>query len=131
MIVHPRENVAVIFLRPKDTALDTIQENFSVTIQPVPVPISTLTEFSDTVKRQMIAVFEKNINIVEYKPIHWGWREGYKMVIDAPKPGHVKLVNAWLLRSRQSYILAFLGDMNKYGKDSIVVDEMIRSFQLQ
>src|SRR5258708_3168726 len=46
VISHPQANVAVVFLRPKDTALDTVQENFNVTIQPVPADLFTLAAFS-------------------------------------------------------------------------------------
>lgn len=131
MIVHPRANVAVIFLRPKDTALDTVQENFNVTVQPVPEDIYTLPAFSAAIKRQMTGVFGKSINIVEDKSLRWGWREGHKMAIEAPKPDHLKMVNAWVLRGNQAYILTFLGDMNKYDQDSLYINEMVRSLQLQ
>src|SRR5579863_4738200 len=58
VLIHPPQaNVAVIFLRPKDTALDTLQENFNVTIQPVQDDIFTLAAFSAKIKLQMTAVF--------------------------------------------------------------------------
>jgi hypothetical protein len=131
VVVHPRTNVAVVFLRPKDTALDVLQENFNVTVQPLPERIFTLEEFSSTVKAQMIAVFGTSVHFVEYKPIHWGWRKGYRLSIEAPKPDNLKMVNAWVLRSNQAYILTFLGNINKFTQDSIYVNEMIRSLQLQ
>ena len=131
VIVHPKPNVAVVFLRPKDTALDTVQENFNVTVQPTPPDIFTLAAFSATVKNQMTAVFGKKINIVEDKPLHWGWREGHMMAVEAPQPDHLRMVNAWVLRADQSYILTYLGDMRKYGKDGLYVNEMIRSLKLQ
>ena len=131
VIIHPRANVAVIFLRPKDTALDTVQENFNVVIQPLPNDIFTLAVFSATIKRQMTGVFGKSINIVEDKPLQWGWREGHQMTLEAPRPDHLEMINAWVLRSNQAFILTFLGDMNKYAKDSFLVNEMIRSLQLQ
>ncbi len=131
VVVHPQANVAVVFLRPKDTALDAVQENFNVTIQPLPNDILTLDAFSGTIKRQMTGVFGKSINIVEDKPLHWGWREGHQMALEAPKPDHLKMVNAWVLRGNQAFILTFLGDMNKYNNDRLVIDEMIRSLQLQ
>jgi len=131
VIVHPYKSVAVAFLRPKDTSLDTIQENFNVTVQPVPSNIYTLEAFTGTIKRQMSGVFGKSINIVEDKPLQWGWRQGHMIAIDAPKPDHLKMVNAWVLRSGEAYILTYLGDMNKFSKDGIVVNEMIRSLQLQ
>ena len=51
--------------------------------------------------------------------------------IEAPKPDRLKMVNAWVLRDGQAYILTFLGDMDKYNQDAILVYEMIRSFQLK
>jgi serine/threonine-protein kinase len=131
IIVHPQANVAVVFIRPKDTALDTIQENFNVTVQPAPKDILTISEFSAAIKRQMTGTFGKSIKIVEDKPLQWGWRQGHEMVFEAPQPDHIKMVNAWVLRGDQAYILTFLGDMNKYGKDGIVVDEMVHSLELQ
>jgi hypothetical protein len=131
VIIHPQANVAVVFLRPKDTAMDTVQENFNVTIQPMPNDILTLPAFSATIKKQMTGVFGKSIRIVEDKPLQWGWREGHEMAIEAPKPDHLRMVNAWVLSQNQSYIMTFLGDMNKYAKDGPFVNEMIRSLQLQ
>ncbi len=131
VIIHPQANVAVVFLRPKDTALDTVQENFNVTIQPLPNDLFTLAAFSATIKKQMTGVFGKSINIVEDKSLQWGWREGHQMAIESPNPDHLKMVNAWVLRGNQAYILTFLGDMNKYSRDSLYVNEMIRSLNLQ
>jgi hypothetical protein len=132
VIIHPPQaNVAVIFLRPKDSVLDTLQENFNVTIQPVPHDLLNLGAFSGTIKKQMTDVFGKSINIVEDKPLQWGWREGHEMAIEAPTPDHLRMVNAWVLRGDQACILTFLGDMYKYSQDSLQVNEMIRSLQLQ
>lgn len=130
VVVHPQPNVAVVFLRPKDTALDSLQENFNVTIQPVSEEDRVLAVFSGNVKKQMTAVFGQYIHIVEDRPVHWGWREGHRMSIEAPTPDHLRMVNAWVLRSNQAYILTFLGDMNKYAQDSLQVNEMIHSLQL-
>jgi len=131
LIKHPQANVAVVFLRPKDTVMDTVQENFNVTIQPVPDTLLSLPVFSAKIKEQMAEMFGKNIQIIEDKPMRWDWRQGHKMIMQAPKPDHLIMVNAWVLRSDQAYILTFLGDMNKYTQDAPWVDEMIRSFELQ
>jgi len=131
VVVHPKENVAVVFLRPKDTAMDILQENFNVTVQPLPEGIFNLTQFSDRIKKQMIGVFGKSVHFVGYIPVHWGWRQGYKMTIEAPKPDNLRMVNAWVLYHSQAYILTFLGNINKYPQDALVVNEMMRSLQLQ
>ena len=131
MVRHPQTNVAVAFLRPKDTALDSVQENFNVTIQDLPQDVSTLAAFSASIKQQMTGVFGSSIKIIGDKPLHWGWREGHLLEIEAPSPDHLKMVNAWVFSHGQAYILTFLGDINKYSKDSIYINEMIRSLQLQ
>lgn len=131
VVAHPQANVAVVFVRPRDTALDTMQENFNVTVQSAPKDIVTISAFSAAVKRQMTGTFGKSLKVVEDKPVQWGWREGHEMVFEAPHPDHLKMVNAWVLRGDQVYILTFLGDMNKYEKDGIIVDEMVHSLQLQ
>ena len=132
VMIHPYANVAVVFLRPKDTSLDVLQENFNVTIQQVPVETPDLASFNATVKNQMTAVFGKSINIIVDKPVQWDWRLGHEIVIEAPTPDHLKMVNAWVIRGgHQAYIMTFLGDMNKYTQDQLVVDAMIRSLELQ
>ena len=131
VIVHPKPDVAVVFMRPKDTALDAFQENFNVTVQASPAELSNLTAFSAMVKTQMTGVFGKRITILEDKPIKFEWRQGHKMVFEAPKPDRLKMVNAWVLRGGQAYILTFLGQIDKYPKDLLVVNEMIRSLKLQ
>ena len=131
MVRHPRPGVAVVFLRPKDTALDELQENFNVVIQPIPDDITTVAAFSGRAKAQLTAVFGTNIKIVVDKPYNWGWREGHMMVFEAPDPDHLKMVNAWTFRNTDAFMLSFLGDMNKYSQDELIVKEMIRSLQLQ
>ena len=131
VIIHPQAGVAVVFLRPKDTAMDSIQENFNITIQPAPREYLSISAFSAAVKRQMTGTFGKTIKVVEDKPVQWGWRVGHEMVFDSPTPDHIKLVSAWVMSGDMVYILTYVGDMNKYAKDGIVVDEMIHSFKLQ
>jgi len=131
IVINPRPNVAVGFMRPKDTALDTVQEDFSVTVQPVPTSLLALPAFSAKIKQQMIAVFSKNIRIVHDQPLYWGWREGREVIFEAPKPDHLIMVNAWVLRDDQAYIMTFFGDMNKYEQNRFLVQRMIRSLRLR
>jgi hypothetical protein len=131
VVVNPRPNVAVVFMRPKDTALDTFQDNFNVTVQGVPLSESSLPSFSNKIREQMTAVFGKSIKIVEDRNVNFGWRPGHMMAIEAPTPDHLRMVNAWVLRNGQAYILTFLGDMNRYDDNAAQVGEMISSLQLQ
>jgi len=128
VVIHPYKNVAVVFLRPKDTALDTMQENFNVTIQPVPENLLKLDAYSATIKRQLTGTFS-TIKIDEEKHLRWGWREGNMIAYQEPA-SHFEMVNAWVLRSDQAYILTFLGERSKYPQDALYVKEMIHSLQL-
>ena len=130
VVPHYKPNTVVLFLRPKDTALDLIQENFNVTIQPMPDTLSTMDAFTARVKMQMLAVFGRNMRFVEDKPMAWGWRQGHLIVMYENPPNHLMIANAWVSRSNLVYIMTYLGDENKYPKNSILVNEMIRSFQL-
>jgi hypothetical protein len=130
VVVHPRANVAVMFLRPKETAFDMMQENFNVTVQPLPKDIYTLDDFSNRIKGQMISVFGTSTKFVLYKQVHWGWRKGYELAIEAPRPDNLIMINAWVMRDKESYILTFLGSIDRYPQDKLVVREMIRSLKL-
>jgi len=130
VIVHPKENVAVVFVRPKDTALDTVQENFNITVQDLPKGVYALDPFTAIIKNQMTAVFADKVHMTD-APIKIGWRDAHELMVDAPQPDHLKMVNAWVLRSTQAFILTFLGDLNKYPQDRLTIYEMIHSLQLQ
>lgn len=129
VIIHPYNNVAVAFLRPKDTTMDLMQESFNVTIQPVPEDLHDLAAFSATIKRQLTGSFN-TIKLDEDKSIHWDWREGHMIVYQEPA-SQFEMVNAWVLRSDQAYILTFLGERSKYPQDAIYVHEMVHSLKLQ
>lgn len=131
VVVHPKKNVAVIFVRPKDTGFDAMQDNFNVTVQPLPKDIYTLEEFSNTIKAQMITMFGINTKFVLYKQVSWGWRQAYMLSIEARRPDNLKMVNAWVLRDREAYILTFLGDIDRYPHESLLVRSMIRSLKLK
>ena len=128
VVAHPKPTVAVEFIRPKETSLETIRENFNVTVQPLPQVIYSLEELSNTLKAQMISVFGNRI--IEYKRVHWGWRQGYWMSVAVVKPDHYRLVNVWLVANNKVYILTFLGSIINYRNDAVFVEKMVRSFHL-
>ena len=130
IVINPQPNVAVAFLRPPDTALDDMQENFNVTIQPVPGDLLDVSAFSAKIKAQMMAVFGENIKIIEDRPFYWNWREGREVIFESTKHPLI-MVSAWVLREDRAYILTFLGEKDKYGQDYFWVRKMIRSLYFQ
>ena len=125
------EAVAVIFVKPKDTALDKINENFNITVQAVPPHLASLQNYSDKIRQQMLAVFKKNIKIVEDKDIKLGGRLGHMINFEAATPDSIQLMTAWVMRKDQAYLLTFLGDMKKFKKNKLLIEEMLRSFELK
>lgn len=131
VIESPQPGVAVVFLSPKETALDVFRENINITIQPVPDEIASIKTFSRTITEQMKAVFSANIEIIEDKPFTFGGRTGHRLVFEAPKPDNLKAVVVWAIRRDQAYILTFLTTIRKYPQSSPKVEEALKSFRLQ
>ena len=131
VIESPQPGVAVVFLSPKETALDVFRENINITIQPVPDEIASIKTFSRTIVEQMTAVFKTNIKIIEDKPVTFGSRTGHRLVFEAPKPDNLKAVVVWTIRRDQAYILTFMTTMRKYPQSSSKVEEALKSFQLK
>ena len=131
VIEKPQPGVAVVFLSPKETALDVFRENINITIQPVPDEIASIKTFSRTITEQMKAVFSANIKIIEDKSVAFGGRTGHRLVFEAPQPDNLKAVVVWTIRRDQAYILTFLTTIRKYPKSSLKVEEVLKSFQLK
>ena len=131
VIKRPQAGVAVVFLSPKESAMDVFRENINVTVQPVPDDIASIKTFSYTITEQMKAVFQSNIKILEDKPFVFGGRAGHRMVFEAPKPDRLKALVVWTIRKGQAYILTFLTTIRKYPQSSTKVEEVLKSFQLR
>ena len=131
VIEGPQPGVAVVFLSPKETALDVFRENINITVQPVPDEIASIKTFSRTITEQMKAVFSANIKIIEDKPVTFGGRRGQRLVFEAPNPDNLKAVVVWTIRRDQAYILTFMTTIRKYPQSSFKVEEALKSFQLK
>ena len=121
---------AVVFVSPKETALDTFQENVNITIQPVPPHLATLKSFSDKIIQQMTAVFQ-NMKIIESKNVEFGGRPGHRMLFATEKPQPIKILNVWVIKGDQAYILTYMAMTSRYQTYLSQVQMMIHSFQLK
>ena len=131
IVKNPQPGAVVVFISPKENALDLIQENISVVIQPVPAGIASMPTYSDTIKKQLTAVFSTNIKIIEDKTVKVGYRTGHRLAYDALKPDHVKFIHLWTIKGDKAYIVTFFGDMNVYKNYALTVDEVFNSFQVK
>ncbi len=130
-IERPQPGVAVVFLAPKESALDVFRSNMNITTQFVPDEIASIKTFSRTITEQMQAVFRANIRIIEDKPFAFGGRQGHRMVFEAPRPDNLKALVVWVIRKDQAYILTFMTTIRKYPQSSPKVEEVLKSFQLK
>ncbi len=121
---------AVIFVRPKESALDVFEPNVNITVQEVPAQVATLAAFSELATKQMIAVFQKNINIIEDKDFNFAGRAGHRLVVDAPKPQNLKAIFVWTIKGSNAYIFTYFAQIPQHKELSPKIEEMIQSFVL-
>ena len=130
VIRSPNPKVAVVFLSPKENALDVFRENVNITIEDVPAQIANLKSFSDKIILQMTKVF-KNVKVRESRPFMFGQRNGYRVVFTADKPDAITILNVWTIKSAsKAYILTYMAISRNYQQYLGLVDVMIRSFKL-
>ena len=121
----------VTFVRPKQTALDVVQPNFNISVQEVPAHIATLKSFSETITKQMIAIFDKNMQIVEDKDFTFGNRQGHRLIIDAPQPQNMKAIFVWTIKGSLAYIFTYMSKIDQYKELAPTVNQMVSSFEFK
>ncbi len=129
--VEKFHGTAVTFIRPQETALDVVLPNVNITVQEVPDKIATMESFSQTITKQMAAVFKNNINILEDKDATFAGRRAHRLVIVAPNPNHLKMTFIWTMKGPFAYIFTFMAQEAQYVKLSSTVKRMINSFELK
>jgi hypothetical protein len=77
----------------------------------------------------MVAIFDKNINIVEDKDFTFGNRAGHRMIIEAPKPSNLKMMIVWTVKGSLGYIFTFLARADQYKEFTPTVDRLVKSFE--
>jgi len=131
VISHPQPGGAVVFVSPKETAMDAFQENVNIAVQDVPPGIATLKTFSDQILLQMSKVFT-NLKVTESKAITFGGRSGYRVLFAAEKPDAIRILNVWTIKSGSTaYILTYMAAARQYKAYLPLVEEMIKSFRLE
>ena len=129
--INPQPGVAVIFLSPQETALDTFRENVNISIDDVPAHLATLQNFSNKIIEQMTKVF-KNVQVTESRSIDFGGRHGYRVEFTAEKPDAMKILTVWTIKGgRKAYILTYIAMGKRYQTYLPLIETMIQSFVLK
>ena len=121
----------VTFARPKQTALSVFEPNANITVQEVPATTATLASFSAIIIKQMTAVFEKNIEIIEDKDFTFGNRGGHRLIIEAAKPQQLKAVFVWVMKGSFAYIFTYMSRIDQYDAMLPTLNRMVQSFEFK
>ncbi|MEI7997913.1 MAG: hypothetical protein WCH62_00185 [Candidatus Omnitrophota bacterium] len=125
------QGTVVTFVRPKQTAMDLFEPNVNITVQEIPAKIATLESLSQTITKQMTAVFKNNITILEDKSFSFASREGHRLIIEAPQPNSLKAVFVWTIKGSMAYIFTFMCRTDQYEEYIHVAEPMIKSFEFK
>lgn len=130
MVPHPQAGASVVFVSPKETALDTFRENVNISIQDLPMEISSIKGLTDTILLQMTKVFP-NIKVAQSLPVEFGGHKGNRVLFVADQPEKVRILTVWTVKgASKAYILTYMATGKAYPTYLPLVEEMIKSFRL-
>jgi hypothetical protein len=78
----------------------------------------------------MDAVFKKNIEVVDSKPITFAGFPAYQYVVKAPQPQNILLKIIWFIKDDHAYTITLIAQMFRYDQYVGKFDEMLRSFAI-
>lgn len=120
-IVENKDGAAAVFLAPLETDLDRFRENVNIVIQKIPAisakPMD-LDQYTKVAIRQMQAVFEKNLEIVESEPDMLAGHPGHRFVFIGRGPDtEVQMMIMWTVVEDTAYQITFAAETtSKYEK---------------
>ena len=128
---NPQAGLAIVFVRPKETALDVLQPNVNITLQDVPDKFATIESFSTLITKQMTNYFKTTIKVIQDKDYTFARRKGHCLVIAVPKPEDYRMIFVWTIKGSYAYIFTFMCKGNQYEKLLPTVKRMINSFEFK
>ena len=113
--------VVVAFLSPKETNLDSFQENVNIIVQDLSADPVSLKKYTDMAIRQMVAVFKQSIKIEESVPTLWLGQPAHKFVYQGADPNtpslNIKMMHSWCIKNNKAYqftYAALIGSFDRY-----------------
>ena len=146
VIDRPKGGALVVFLTPKESALDAFIENVNISIKDVSASPMTPPELSKEIIKQISGTLSGFMTVLESEPIMVAQRPGYRFVyvgdvskqnlsaieaeygkMDISNP--LKYMFVWVQNSNRVYIITYVAPKNNFDKYSKQVNEMVKSFQ--
>jgi len=125
------KDATVIFLSPKDNELDIFRENVSVIVQNISNNPLDLNSYSKLAIKQMTAVFEDNLVILDSGQVRFAKSKGFRFeFIGMGKQDDMHFLIYWTIRGLKAYQVTYTA-LNPYYKDHLLkVKMMINSFKI-
>lgn len=126
------EGAAVIFLSPKDSSVDSFQENVNVVVQDLTDNVMSLQKYTDTAIFQVKVVFKEGLQVIdaETRPERLSGKPGYQFVyITKGKPSY-KIKHVWTVEGNRAYQVTYTALANEYDSFIDKADKMIDSFRI-
>ena len=124
------EGTVVAFISPKEDSLDTFPESLNISVAVPSQATQTLDQYTQLAIKQMNAVFQKDIALMESKPITYAGFPAYLYVIKASGPTGLILKFIWFLKDGKAYTITCAAQVLRYEKYAAKFDEMLRSFSI-
>lgn len=126
------DGVAVLFSSPLENDLDFFKENVNIVVQPVPKELKRFEQYNDLALRQMRAVFENNMVIIENRDLIWNGNQGHKLVYIGKSPeSDLKLMHYWTIEKGLAYQFTYTALATKFDEYIEKVNVMVKSFRLR
>lgn len=132
--VHPKGGAIIVFVAPLQNDLDTVSENFNISIKDMPQAM-TIERVSDTIVNQVTGTFGQQIIISEKNPVMLAGRAGYRITfagydVRVSNPNPIQYTAVWTIVGSRVFILTFTGQQRDFPFYEKKVNTMINSFKL-
>ncbi|OGX08322.1 MAG: hypothetical protein A2Z88_05770 [Omnitrophica WOR_2 bacterium GWA2_47_8] len=136
VIENPEGGAVVVFLSPKENALDAFFENVSIVVQDLPPGKAiTLQEYSNKAVEQLTVTLKKTVEVVERSPATLDGRAAYRFVWKemgaANNPLAVKMTHEWVIKNNRAYQVTFGALLSRHDKYLGIVNTMLSSFTIK
>ena len=129
--VTNKDGASVIFISPKQSALDTFRENVNVVVQNLASNPMSLQKYTDTAIFQVKVVFKSGIVEVESKSIYLDGKPGYKFAYLVKGDRDIKIMHVWTIDHSRAYQVTFTALASEFDQYQDTFEKMIKSFHIQ
>ena len=126
---QPNTNI-VVFLSPKENAMDAFQENVNVIFQDLSKQPMSLEQYTELTKKQVIDNFGTSA-IVVLKNATISGQQGKELIYNMNYQGKkLKVRQCWIIKGKAAYLLTYTAEPEQYNKYENTATEIIGSFKV-